>query len=489
MKIDKRYLDTTRTFAERAEALAGNLTLREKIAQMLHTAPAVPRLGIPAYTWWNECLHGVGRSGLATVFPQAIGCAATFDPELEKRLATAISDEARVKYGLYQAKGYRGIYGGLTFWSPNINLFRDPRWGRGQETFGEDPYLTARMGVAFVQGLQGDDPRYLKAAACAKHYAVHSGPETERHTFDSRVSGRDLRETYLPAFEALVREGRVEAVMTAYNRTNGEPCSASPTLLAGILRGEWGFAGHVVSDCGAVEDIHAHHKVAKTPAEAAAMAVKAGCDLCCGKVYEHLLEAVQEGLISEAEITVSVVRLFTTRMKLGMFDPPAKLPWSKLPASVVRSPAHRALALEAAEKSVVLLKNDGVLPLDRAKISSIGVCGPLAQDVGVLLGNYNGFAAETTTYLSGLVGVAGPGVNVLHMKGCEPAGGGPVSADGLAWCFQGCDAIVACVGNTPDFEGEEGDASGADAGGDRCRITLPGRQQELLEAVCRRASR
>lgn len=484
MTIDKGYLDTKRSFGKRAEILVGNMTLREKIAQMLHTAPPIPRLGVPAYTWWNECLHGVGRSGLATVFPQAIGRAATFDTALEKRVATAISDEARAKYTLYQRKGYHGMYSGLTFWSPNINIFRDPRWGRGQETFGEDPYLTARMGVAFVKGMQGNDAEYLKTAACAKHYAVHSGPESERHTFDSRVNGRDLRETYLPAFEALVREGGVEAVMTAYNKTNGEPCSASVTLLTDILRNEWGFTGHVVSDCGAVEDIHTHHKTAKTPAEAAAMAVKAGCDLCCGEVYKHLLEAVKQGLISEAEITASAVRLFTTRMKLGMFDPLSKVPWSKLPAAVVNSPAHRALALEAAEKSVVLLKNDGVLPLNRTSLKSIGVCGPLAQDVGVLLGNYNGFAAETTTYMSGLVDVAGPAMHLLFMKGCEVTGGGPIPAEGLAWCFQGCDVIIACVGNTPEFEGEEGDAYNADAGGDRRRITLPGRQQELLETVC-----
>ncbi|NLL84642.1 MAG: glycoside hydrolase family 3 protein [Lentisphaerae bacterium] len=485
MKIDKRYLDTSLSFSERAAILVSNMTLREKIAQMLHSAPPIPRLGIGAYTWWNECLHGVGRSGLATVFPQSIGRAATFDEKLEKRLATAISDEARAKYNLYRAKGYSGMYSGLTFWSPNINIFRDPRWGRGQETFGEDPYLTARMGVAFVKGLQGDDKRYLKAAACAKHYAVHSGPEGERHTFDSVVNGRDLRETYLPAFEALVREGGVEAIMTAYNRVNGEPCSASELLLDKILRQEWGFKGHVVSDCGAVEDIHEHHKLAETTAEAAAMAVKAGCDLCCGEIYKNLLAAVKQGLIDEATITTSVERLFTTRMKLGMFDPEGDVPWSGLGAAAIGSAAHRALALECAEKSVVLLKNNGILPLSHERVKSIGVCGPLAQDVSVLMGNYNGFPAEATTYLSGIVKVGGEGMHVLFMKGCETIGGGPVTEGGLAWCFGACDVIIACVGNTAELEGEEGDAYNADAGGDRRRIGLPGNQQELLEAVCR----
>jgi beta-glucosidase len=478
VRIDKHYLDTKLSFEERAAILVGNMTLREKIAQTLQAAPPIQRLGIPAYTWWNECLHGVGRSGLATVFPQAIGRAATFDAALEKRVATAISMEARAKYNQYQRKGFTGIYGGITFWTPNINIFRDPRWGRGQETFGEDPYLTSRMGVAFVKGLQGDDPRHLRAAACAKHYAVHSGPEHERHQFDARVNGRDLRETYLPAFEALVREAGVESVMTAYNRVNGEACSASETLLVRILRGEWGFRGHVVSDSGAVENIHEHHKITATPEAASAMAVKAGCDLCCGNIYINLLSAVQQGLVTEAEITTCVERLFTTRMRLGMFDPPGLCAHSKLDDRSVATRRHRALALESAERSLVLLKNNGVLPLDRNKIKSIGVCGPLSLDATALLGNYAGFPRDVSTLLTGLVDAAGGGVNIPYIKGCDLVGGTPITVEGLKWWFHPCEVIVVFVGFSPEIEGEEGD------GGDRTQLRLPGHQQAVIEAAC-----
>ncbi|MCL1857166.1 MAG: glycoside hydrolase family 3 C-terminal domain-containing protein [Kiritimatiellaeota bacterium] len=483
MKVDKRYWDVARAPRERARILVGNMTLAEKIGQMGHQAPAIARLKVPAYTWWNECLHGVARAGLATVFPQSIGCAATFDTALEKRVTTAVSDEARAKYNAFVKKGNTGLYSGLTFWSPNINIFRDPRWGRGQETFGEDPYLTARMGVAYVKGLQGNHRKYVKVSACAKHYAVHSGPEMGRGAFDSVVGQRDLRETYLPAFQALVEEAKVESVMSAYNRVNGEACSCSPTLLEKILRGEWGFEGHVVSDCGAVENIKNEHKLAATECEAAAMAVNAGCDLCCGGIYETLVSAVMKGHITEETITRSVERLFTTRIRLGLFDPPKDVPWTTLGLDVVASAKHRAIALEAAEKSIVLLKNDGILPLDNAKVKSIGVVGPLANDATCLLGNYNGFAVGETTYRSGIVGAAGASVSVAYMKGCDLIGDFAMSPDMMRWQLSPCDVLVACVGNTADIEGEAGDAYNADAGGDRRSLKLPGQQQVWLEGL------
>ncbi|MEI8078975.1 MAG: glycoside hydrolase family 3 N-terminal domain-containing protein, partial [bacterium] len=404
--VDLRFLDPALPLVERVQLLVGQLTLREKIAQLLHAAPPVPRLHVPAYNWWNECLHGVGRAGRATVFPQGVGMAATFNAPLVHRMAAAISDEARAKYSDAQRRGNTGMYMGLTFWSPNINIFRDPRWGRGQETYGEDPYLTARLGVEFVKGLQGDDSRHLKTVATPKHYAVHSGPEVGRHSFDSIVNARDLRETYLPAFKATVSEGGAHSIMTAYNRTNGEACSASPTLLGQILRGEWGFQGYVVSDCGAVEDIHAHHKLVADMPSAAALAVKEGCDLCCGEIYRNLLEATQRGLISEEEIAVSVRRLFDARFRLGLFDPPAQVRWNAIPDSVVCCPEHRQLALEAARQSLVLLKNDGTLPV-KPIINRIGVAGPLALDLVALLGNYNGHSPAMTTILGGLAGLVG----------------------------------------------------------------------------------
>ncbi|MFA5206294.1 MAG: glycoside hydrolase family 3 N-terminal domain-containing protein [Lentisphaeria bacterium] len=481
--VDTRFLDPARPVAERVQILVGQMTLREKIAQLLHTAPPIPRLHVPAYTWWNECLHGVGRAGRATVFPQGVGMAATFNAPLVHRIATAISDEARAKYLDAQRRGNTGMYAGLTFWSPNINLFRDPRWGRGQETYGEDPYLTARLGVAFVKGLQGDDPRHLKTVATPKHFAVHSGPEAGRHGFNAVISGRDLRESYLPAFQAAVTEGGAESVMTAYNRTNGEACSASPTLLGRILRGEWGFRGYVVSDCGAVEDIYHHHQLAPDLPAAAALAVRAGCDLCCGEIYRNLLAAHQQGLVSEEEIATSVRRLFTARFRLGMFDPPEQVRWNAVPAATVCCPAHRQLALDAARESLVLLKNDGVLPL-KPGLSRIGVAGPLALDLVALLGNYNGHSPEMTTILGGLAGCVGNGVTLTHGKGCEVTGGGPVPKGGQRWLFADCDVIVACLGYTAELEGEEGDAFNADgAGGDRAKLGLPGRQPELLEEL------
>src|SRR4051812_35478845 len=357
------FWDPELPVADRVLDLLSRLTPAEKAAQLLHDAPALPRLGIPAYNWWNECLHGVARAGTATVFPQAIALAASFDAQLVAEVARAISDEARAKHHAFAAEGDHGQYKGLTFWSPNINIFRDPRWGRGHETYGECPFLTAELGVSFVKGLQGDDPRYLKLCACAKHFAVHSGPEALRHGFDARVSQKDLFETYLPAFSALVKEAGVESVMTSYNRVNGEPASASVTLVRRILRESWGFAGHVVSDCGAIQDIHEQHGFSAGPVEAAAASLKAGCDLNCGCSYEQLPAALEQGLIDEAGLDESLARLFSARLRLGMFDPPERVPFAQIPFDVVDSAEHRQLARRAAQQSLVLLKNDGVLPL------------------------------------------------------------------------------------------------------------------------------
>jgi beta-glucosidase len=409
------WLDTRQSFEQRAAELVAQMTLEEKVAQMQNSAPAIPRLDVPAYNWWSEGLHGVARAGQATVFPQAIGLAATFDPTLLETEANAISDEARAKYNQFQREGMHDRYQGLTFWSPNINIFRDPRWGRGQETYGEDPFLTARMGVAFVRGMQGDDARYRKLDATAKHYAVHSGPESTRHHFDVHPSERDLYETYLPAFQALVQQGQVDAVMGAYNRVNGEPATASQRLLQDILRRDWGFKGYVVSDCDAVEDIYKYHKVVGTAEQAAAMAVKHGDDLDCGTTYAALINAVHQGMVSEADIDVSLTRLMTARMRLGMFDPPAMVPWSKLPYSVNQSPQHDALARRAADESLVLLKNDGLLPLSR-NLKRIAVIGPTADSLRALLGNYNGTPAAPVTILAG-IRAAVPQAQVTYVAG------------------------------------------------------------------------
>lgn len=411
------WLDTSASFETRAAALVAQMTLEEKAAQMQNAAPAIERLGVPAYDWWNEGLHGVARAGQATVFPQAIGLAATFDVPLMRRVATTISDEARAKHHQFIREGAHGRYQGLTYWSPNINIFRDPRWGRGQETYGEDPYLTARMGVAFVQGLQGDDPVYRKLDATAKHLAVHSGPEADRHHFDARPSKRDLYDTYLPAFEALVKEGQVDAVMGAYNRVYGESASASRFLLRDVLRRDWGFKGYVVSDCWAIVDIWKHHHIAPTREAAAALAVRNGTELECGQEYATLPAAVHQGLISEAEIDDAVTRLFTARMRLGMFDPPERVRWARIPAAVNQAPAHDALALTAARESLVLLKNDGVLPLSRT-LKRIAVVGPTADDSMALLGNYFGTPAAPVTLLQGIRDAA-KGVEVRYARGVD----------------------------------------------------------------------
>jgi len=454
------YKDPTRPIEERVDDLISRMTLEEKISQMVFDAPAIERLGIPAYNWWNECLHGVGRAGVATVFPQAIGLAATWNPDLMHQIATVISDEARAKHHEAARRGIREIYTGLTFWSPNINIFRDPRWGRGQETYGEDPYLTAQMGVVFVKGLQGDDPRYLKLVATPKHYAVHSGPESDRHHFDAQVDEQNMRETYLPAFEACVKEAKAASVMGAYNRINGEPCCASPTLLEKILRQEWGFDGYVVSDCGAILDIYAHHKVVDTPEQAAALAVKAGCELNCGEVYLSLLDAVQQGLISEDIIDRAVKRLFTARFRLGMFDPSEQVPYTQIPYEIIDSTEHRELALQAARESIVLLKNeDDLLPLPK-DLESIAVIGPNADDLQTLLGNYNGTPAKAVTPLEGIRRKISSSTKLYYAQGCELADGFPQLKVIPSTHLRPVDAdtnetgLTAAYYNAPNFEGE-----------------------------------
>ena len=412
------YFDPDRGFDERAADLVSRMTVEEKISQLTNDAAAIPRLGVPAYEWWNEALHGVARAGAATVFPQAIGMAASFDTKLMREVATAISDEARAKHHAFVSRGERRRYQGLTFWSPNINIFRDPRWGRGQETYGEDPYLTSRMGVEFVKGLQGDDPKYLKTSANAKHYAVHSGPESDRHHFDARPTERDLYETYLPAFRALVRDAKVESVMGAYNRVNGESASASSRLLQDILRRDWGFDGHVVSDCGAIDDIYKTHQIVKSAEEAAALGVRKGCDLECGNTYHSLKGALAQGLLTEADIDVAVRRLMKTRLKLGMFDPPERVRYARIPYSVNESPEHDRLARRMAQESIVLLKNEGLLPLSRT-LKAIAVVGPNADDLMTLLGNYYGTPSRPVTALAGIRSAVGPETKVLHARGAD----------------------------------------------------------------------
>jgi beta-glucosidase len=486
------FKDPSRPTDERVHDLLSRLTLEEKISQMLFYSSALSRVGIPEYNWWNECLHGVARAGVATVFPQAIGMAASFNQELLYEVASAIADEARAKHHEFARKEDRGMYKGLTFWTPNINIFRDPRWGRGQETYGEDPHLTGRLGVAFIRGLQGDHPTYLKVAACAKHYAVHSGPESLRHEFDAVANPKDLWETYLPAFREAVIEAKVEAVMGAYNRVNGEPASASPTLLQKILREEWGFAGHVVSDCDSIEDIHKYHKYTSSPEESAALAVNNGCDLNCGRIFASLLKAAEQGLITEETINQSVARLFTTRFKLGMFDPPELVPYANIPYEVNDSPEHRQLALQTARESMVLLKNeDNLLPLNKAEIKSIAVIGPNADSKEILLGNYFGVPSQYVTPLAGIRAAVGPEVKVNYAEGCdlvtdEPSIWGEPPTKGFAEALtavERADVAIVCLGLSPQLEGEEGAVANSDGGGDRINLTLPGMQEELLKAV------
>jgi len=427
------YLDQSLTFEARAKDLVSRMTLEEKVAQMNDVAPAIPRLGVPEYNWWNEALHGVARSGLATVFPQAIGLAATWNDSLMLRIATVISDEARAKYHDYIAHDSHQRYQGLTFWSPNINLFRDPRWGLGQETYGEDPFLTGTMGVQFIRGLQGNDQKYLKTVSTVKHFAVHSGPEPERHTFDAVVSERDLRESYLPHFEMGIKDGGAYSLMCAYNSIDGKPACASDMLLRDVLRDEWKFPGYIVSDCGAIDDIHRRHKYAATPAEAAADGVKTGTDLECSitsanssRTYTPSLpDAVRQGLIREAQIDTSVYRLFLARFKLGMFDDQSKVRWASIPISDLDSPMHHTLALHAARESIVLLKNErNTLPLSKS-LKTVAVIGPNADQWRMLLGNYNGMPSDPITPLRG-IRQALPEARVLYAVGSDLADGFPV---------------------------------------------------------------
>lgn len=478
-------------YKKRAKALVDQMTLEEKVFQMLHNAPAIERLDVKAYNWWNEGLHGVARAGIATVFPQAIGLAAAFDEDMMEMLGDAIATEGRAKFNMQQEFSDTDIYKGLTFWAPNVNIFRDPRWGRGHETYGEDPYLTSRLGVRFVEGLQGHDSEYLKVAACAKHYAVHSGPEDIRHSFDAKVSVQDMYETYLPAFKALVKEAKVEAVMGAYNRTNGEPCCGSKTLLKDILRDTWGFDGHVLSDCWAIKDFHEYHKVTSGPVESVALAVENGCDLNCGNIFIYLLEAVKSGLIKEEQIDGAVTRLFTTRMKLGLFEEQSKISYSKIPYEVVDSNEMKELNLSIAKKCLVLLKNQGnILPLDKSKLKTIGIIGPNANNRKALEGNYEGTASRYVTVLEGFQDYLSDDVRILtsvgchmHKKSVQGLGGENDRISEVKGVCKASDVIIACMGLDSSLEGEEGDQGNEYASGDKPHINLPGLQEEVLKAI------
>lgn len=478
----KKYLDTSLSAEERAKAITDELSVTEQAEQLKYDAPAAPSVGLPAYNWWNEGLHGVARAGTATMFPQAIGLAATFDRELLRKIGAVTAKEARAKYNAAQKQGDRDIYKGLTLWAPNINIFRDPRWGRGHETYGEDPFLTARLGVEFVKGVQGDG-KYLTAAACAKHFAVHSGPEALRHEFDAEVSEKDLEETYLPAFKALVSEAKVEGVMGAYNRVNGEPACASKMLM-GKLR-EWGFDGYFVSDCWAIADFHTHHMVTATAPESAALALKAGCDINCGNTYLHVLAALEKGLVSPEDIRTACVHAMRTRIRLGMLD---KSELDDIPYSVIACEEHKSLALEAAEKSAVLLKNNGILPLDPEKLTTIAVIGPNADSREALCGNYNGIADRNITLLEGIQDAFGG--RVLFAQGSHLykdryhglSQAGDCYAEAVS-CAENADVVVCCVGLDATLEGEEGDTGNEFSSGDKRNLRLPETQHILLEKL------
>jgi len=485
------YKNENLSFKLRAKDMVSRMTLLEKVSQMTYNSAAIPRLGISSYNWWNEALHGVARAGVATVFPQAIGMAATFDENLIYSVAEVISTEGRAKYHESQRKGDHDIYKGLTFWSPNINIFRDPRWGRGHETYGEDPYLTGRLGVAFIKGLQGNDKKYMKSAACAKHFAVHSGPEAERHSINAVVSKKDLRETYLPAFKEAVKEAKVEAVMGAYNRTNDEPCCGSKTLLTDILREEWDFKGHVTSDCWAIKDFHENHRITSNAIESVALAVNNGCDLNCGNMYLNVLIACKEGLILEETIDKSVERLITTRMKLGMFDDPGVVSYTSIPYEENDSKEHREFALKVSEKTLVLLKNESnILPLNKNKINSIAVIGPNANSIDALIGNYFGTASKYVTILEGIQQAVNPNTRVYYSEGChlykDKVENLAIPNDRITEAIsvaERSDFIVMCLGLDATIEGEEGDEGNLYAAGDKNNLNLPGLQQKLLEEV------
>ena len=471
------WYDASLPFEERVEALIKAMTVKEKVSQLLHDAPAIKRLGIPAYNWWSECLHGVARAGKATVFPQAIAMAATFDTDLEYRMGCAVALEARAKNAAsrkFSGDGSSPMYRGLTYWTPNINIFRDPRWGRGQETFGEDPYLTGEMGAAMVRALQGDHPKYMKVAACAKHFWGHSGPEAERHGFDAKISKRDATQTYLPAFKKLVQEANVEAVMGAYNRTNGQVCCGSAKYIKELLRKKWGFKGHFVSDCWAIMDFHNNHKVTADQTASAAYALKNGCNLNCGCSYEKLVEAYKRKMISDADLDSALRYVLMTRMKLGCFDPDELVPLAQAPISKVHCAEHRAIALEAARKAIVVLKNDGILPLKPTV--KLHMTGPNLNSLPALWGNYNGFSDTMTTVMEGIVANAHPATSFEPRKNV-PLNGPAVDLSNQMWFFDKRYPVIAVVGHDETLEGEEGD------GGERNTIALPDSQRSLLNAL------
>ena len=466
---------------QRIKDLVGRMTLEEKVNEMLYNAPGVKRLGVPEYNWWNEALHGVGRSGRATIFPQAIGLAATFNDELVFEEANVISDEARAMYNVAVKKDYRMQYGGLTFWSPNINIFRDPRWGRGQETYGEDPVLTTKMGIAFVKGLQGNDPTYLKVAACAKHYAVHSGPEKTRHEFNAEASMKDLWETYLPAFKGLV-ENNVEAVMCAYNKTNNEVCCGNQYLLQDVLRKQWNFKGHIVSDCWAVGDFFGGHKILPGPIEASALALKRGVNLECGNAFPYLVQAVKKGLVTEQEIDNSLSILLRTKFKLGLFDPMGSTPFDKLAESSINNSEHRALARKVAQQSIVLLKNNGILPL-KNDLRKYFVTGPNAASMDALMGNYYGVNDKYVTILEGLTSAIQDGSQLQYRVGTPLVGDTTKASKFSTGEAKVSDATIVVMGITGYLEGEEGESVLSKTGGDRLDYNIPANQIEYLKAL------
>ena len=477
---DRPWLDTTLSDEARIEALLAAMTVEEKMGQLMYDAPGIDRLGIPSYNWWNEALHGVARTGRATVFPQPIGLAATFDEDLILRMGKAIANEARAKFNVAQAMGNRGRYAGLTFWSPNVNIFRDPRWGRGMETYGEDPFLQARLGGAFVRGLQGDDPGRLKTAACAKHYAVHSGPEALRHEFDAVPPRRDLFETYLPAFEALAGEG-VECFMCAYNRVDGQPACGSDFLLQETLREQWGFKGHVVSDCWAIVDFYDHHKVSENAATASAWALKSGTDLNCGSAFGALPEALEQELITGDDIDTALRRLLGTKIKLGFFDPAT--PWDELGDDMVEADEHVAIAREAAQKSIVMLKNENdILPL-KSDLNLLYVVGPQAANTGVLYGNYNGYSKDAVTILEGIAGRVSTGTSIQYNYGQLPFRENVNPIDWVTGGSYGADATIVVLGVSNLVEGEEGAAVASPTKGDRVDLGLPEAQVEFLRLL------
>ena len=470
---------------QKALDLIAQMTPDEKINQLLNNAPGIERLNIPSYNWWNEALHGVARSGRATVFPQPIALASSFDTAMIFKVASAISDEGRAKYNIAQKMGNRGQYAGLTYWSPNVNIFRDPRWGRGMETYGEDPYLAGRIGVSFVKGLQGDDPFYLKAAACAKHFAVHSGPEALRHEFDVSPSLKDLYETYLPAFEALVKEAKVEAVMSAYNRVYGASATGSKLLLTDILRDKWGFTGHVVSDCDAVADIYQGHGLAKTAEEASVIALKSGLNLNCGTSFKALKQALENKMITVADLDKALLPLMMTRLKLGIMPGQEPSPYDHIPESVIASEEHAALAREAAQKGMVLLKNaGGTLPLDK-NIRTMYVTGPYATDASVMLGNYFGMSPRLSTFLEGIVAKVSSGTSINYKIGFQPTVPSVNPIDWTTGEARNAQVCVVFMGISTAIEGEEGDAISSPTKGDKATLAVPAHQMEFLRKVRR----